>query len=162
MISWLCHAEDTYETKFPPNAPLPWAAVGTFWGRLSFLLFLLIVTATSAAALTAPEKLVYDVTWTGIKAGTATQEIIDEGNAIRIVSTVRSADWISVFFPVEDRVESLLTKVPPPLLGLPETFRMKVREGKHRRDKEIIFDHGKGMARYIDHLNGEKLGEFST
>jgi hypothetical protein len=34
---------------------------------------------------------------------------------------------------------------------------MKVREGKHRRDKEIIFDHDNGKARYIDHLNGEKV-----
>jgi hypothetical protein len=113
--------------------------------------------ATSASALTVPEKLVYDMTWTGIKAGTATQEIIDEGDSIRIVSIARSADWISVFFPVEDRVESLLPKVPPPQLGLPRDFRMKVREGKHRRDKEIIFDHDKGKARYIDHLNGEKV-----
>jgi len=127
-------------------------------GQLSLALLLgLIAMTTTASALTVPEKLVYDMTWTGIKAGTATQEIIDEGDSIRIVSIARSADWISVFFPVEDRVESLLAKVPPPQLGLPRDFRMKVREGKHRRDKEIIFDHDKGKARYIDHLNGEKV-----
>jgi hypothetical protein len=142
---------------FFSSASLPFSTAGKLMGQLSLaLLFVLIAMATSASALTVPEKLVYDMTWTGIKAGTATQEIIDEGDSIRIVSIARSADWISVFFPVEDRVESLLPKVPPPQLGLPHDFRMKVREGKHRRDKEIIFDHDKGKARYIDHLNGEK------
>ena len=143
---------------FFSSASLPFSTAGKLMGQLSLaLLYVLIAMATSASALTVPEKLVYDMTWTGIKAGTATQEIIDEGDSIRIVSIARSADWISVFFPVEDRVESLLPKVPPPQLGLPHNFRMKVREGKHRRDKEIIFDHDKGKARYIDHLNGEKV-----
>jgi hypothetical protein len=143
---------------FFSSASLPFSAAGRLLAQLPLVLLLvLIAMATSAAALTVPEKLVYDLTWTGIKAGTATQEIIDEGDSIRIVSIARSADWISVFFPVEDRVESLLAKVSPPQLGLPHDFRMKIREGKHRRDKEIIFDHGKGKARYIDHLNGENI-----
>ncbi|HYS43226.1 MAG TPA: DUF3108 domain-containing protein [Geobacteraceae bacterium] len=143
---------------FFSSASFPFSIAGTLMGQLSLALLLgLIAMTTTASALTVPEKLVYDMTWTGIKAGTATQEIIDEGDSIRIVSIARSADWISVFFPVEDRVESLLAKVPPPQLGLPRDFRMKVREGKHRRDKEIIFDHDKGKARYIDHLNGEKV-----
>ncbi len=123
---------------------------------ISSLNLFLTMSATTASALTIPEKLVYDLTWTGIKAGTATQEIIDEKDAIRIVSTARSADWISVFCPVEDRVESLLTRTPPPQLGLPLNFRMKIREGHHRRDREIIFDHAKGKARYINHLGGDK------
>jgi uncharacterized protein DUF3108 len=122
---------------------------------LLLVLSMLIMMATTASALTVPEKLVFDLTWTGIKAGTATQEIIDQQDTVRIVSTARSADWISVFFPVEDRVESVLTKVAPPRFGLPQNFRMKVREGKHRRDREIIFDHDKGKARYIDHIGGE-------
>lgn len=122
---------------------------------VAFTLFLLLTLAPAASPLTIPEKLVYDLTWTGVKAGTATQEIMVEKNSIRVVSIARSADWISAFFPVEDRVESVLSKAQPPRIGLPQSFRMKVREGKHRKDKEIVFDHGKGRARYIDHLNGE-------
>jgi len=122
---------------------------------VSSTLFLLLTLAPAAYPLNIPEKLVYDVTWTGVKAGTATQEIRVEKDSLRVISTVRSADWISVFFPVEDRVESVLSKVPPPQIGLPQNFRMKVREGRHRKDKEIIFEHGKGRARYIDHLSGE-------
>ena len=124
--------------------------------QLTFLtLCALLILAPSASPVTIPEKLIYDVTWTGVKAGTATQEIVVEKDYIRVISTARSADWISVFFPVEDRVESVLTKPQPPQIGLPQNFRMKVREGRHRKDKEIIFDHGKGKARYIDHINGD-------
>lgn len=124
--------------------------------RFVFLTLLFLLTLTPAAfSINIPEKLVYDVSWSGVVAGTATQEIRVEKDFLRIISTVRSADWISVFFPVEDKVESVLTKVQPPQIGLPQNFRMKVREGKHRKDKEIIFEHGKGRARYIDHLNKE-------
>lgn len=123
---------------------------------LAIMVWFVLWAPAAAFALNVPEKLYYDLTWTGIKAGTATQEIVDDGNSIRVISTARSADWISVFFPVEDRVESTLNKVQAPSLGLPRHFRMKVREGSHRRDKEIIFDHEKGKAHYTDHLNGEK------
>jgi len=107
-------------------------------------------------ALNIPEKLTYDLTWTGLKGGTATQEIIDDGDSIRVISTARSSDWISVFFPVEDRIESILNKVAPPLIGLPQHYRMNVSEGSHKRDKELTFDHKMGKAYYIDHRNGEK------
>lgn len=124
---------------------------------LLLIISLAFTMAPTASALDIPEKLVYDLTWTGIKAGTATQEIIDENDSIRVVSTARSADWISVFFPVEDRVESILTKVAPPFLGLPKTYRMKTREGKRRKDKELIFDHAKRRAVYIDHQGDRKV-----
>ena len=127
-------------------------------GRIIPVVFYLVLTlAPEAFALNVPEKLVYDLTWTGIKAGTATQEIIEEKDSMRVVSTARSADWISIFFPVEDRIESVLAKVPPPHLGLPQHYRMKIHEGSHRRDKEIIFAQKEGKAEYIDHLGHEKL-----
>jgi len=133
-----------------------WAGFKSIAGVLAVMACLVSIAPTPASALSIPEKLTYDLTWTGIKAGTATQEIIDDGNSIRVVSTVRSAAWISVFFPVEDRVESALAKVEPPLLGLPYHFRMKVREGSHRRDREINFDQKNQKAEYIDHIGGGK------
>jgi Protein of unknown function (DUF3108) len=129
---------------------------GTVIRLLAGLAWFAVAAPATVFALDIPEKLVYDMTWTGIKAGTATEEISYDGDSVKIVSTVRSADWISVFFPVEDRVESVLTKAPPPQLGLPRQFRMKVREGRHRRDKEMTFDHKNGKAYYVDHLNKEK------
>ena len=124
--------------------------------RLIGILVCFVSLAPPAAfPLTVPEKLTYSLTWTGIKGGTATQEIIDEGNSIKVVSTARSSDWVSVFFPVEDRIESVLNKVAPPFIGLPQRYRMKVREGSHRRDKELIFDHKAKKAQYIDHMKGD-------
>lgn len=102
------------------------------------------------------EKLVYDLTWTGIKAGTAIQEITSTGTETRIVSIARSADWITVFFPVEDRIETLLTGNTPSRIGLPKHYSLKIREGSHRRDKEVNFDHEKNLAFYKDNLNGDK------
>jgi hypothetical protein len=41
-------------------------------------------------------------------------------------------------------------------IGQPKSFRLKIREGRHRRDKEIVFDHVKHTALFIDHLNKDK------
>ena len=60
-----------------------------------------------------PEKFVYDLTWTGISAGTATLALVNDGERMKIVSTARSADWVSVFYTVEDRVESCLLYTSP-------------------------------------------------
>ena len=72
------------------------------------------------------------------------------------MSIARSADWITVFFPVEDRIESILTATSDSKLGLSKSHSMKTREGKHRRDREVQFNHAKGIAYYKDNLNGEK------
>lgn len=125
-----------------------------------FPAFLCAVTVSifisPASALDIPEKLVYDLTWSGIKAGTATQEIRADAGETRIISTARSADWITTFFPVEDRIETVLTGGGPGKIGLPKTYHMKIREGSHRRDKEVLFEHGTGVAHYKDNLSGEK------
>ena len=124
---------------------------------LTIMAWVTFAAPAPASGLSIPEKLTYDLSWTGITAGSATQEVVDDGNTIRVISTARSASWISVFFPVEDRIESVLAKVAPPQLGLPHHYRMKIREGSHRRDKEIIFDQKTMKAQYIDHLGNEKL-----
>ncbi len=119
---------------------------------LCFTIFL----PSGANAYSIPEKLVFDLTWTGIKAGTATQEIVKENGVTKIISTARSADWLSVFFPVEDRIETVLANSKTAGPGLPITYNMKIHEGKTRRDKEITFDHAKKTALYVDRMNGEK------
>ncbi|MGA7826147.1 MAG: DUF3108 domain-containing protein [Geobacteraceae bacterium] len=120
------------------------------------LLLSIFLFSEKASALTIPEKLVYDLTWAGIKAGTATQEISTDNGDIKIVSIARSADWISVFFPVEDRIVSLLTPTPDSTFGQSKSYSMKTREGSHRRDREVTFNHVKGIAYYKDNINGDK------
>lgn len=109
------------------------------------------------SAFNIPEKFEYDLTWTGIKAGSSTLEIVDEGKNIKIISTAKSADWVSAFYTVEDRVETILTKKTAiPFIGQPSNYRVKIREGRHRRDKEVIFRQDISKVTYIDHLGNEK------
>ena len=113
--------------------------------------------AGHAFAFPAPEKLLFDLTWTGVKAGTASLEVVNDHEMIRVISTASSAPWISVFYKVEDRAEAVLAKGRSRIfVGQPQNFRLKIREGRHRRDKEIIFDHTRSMAVFIDHIANEK------
>jgi hypothetical protein len=121
---------------------------------LSFIFLLFF--PQDGKAFTIPEKLIFDLTWTGVKAGTATMEIAYEKGQVKIISTARSADWVTVFYAVDDRTESALQRTQVPMLiSLPENYRVKLREGRHRRDKEVIFDHAKHQATFIDHLKTE-------
>jgi uncharacterized protein DUF3108 len=122
-----------------------------------WLTILCILCPLPAAALTVPEKLTYELSWTGITAGTATQEIREDNDALKIVSTARSADWLSVFYRIEDRIETTLDRNPDASLGAPRRYRMKISEGSHRRDREIVFDTAQAKALYTDHLSGEKV-----
>jgi hypothetical protein len=110
----------------------------------------------TAETFNIPEKFVFDLTWTGVKAGTATLEITNDKDLINIVSTARSADWVSVFYTVEDRIESRLARTGTnSIIGLPQKYRIKTREGSHRRDNEIVFDMEKRKAVFINHLDGK-------
>lgn len=123
---------------------------------IAIILRLLCLFTPAASAFTIPERLVYDLTWTGVKAGTATLEFTGSGNSSKIISTARSASWVSVFYTVDDRIESTLTAPDSSSpIGLPMNYRVKVREGRHRRDKEVVFRHDIRQARYIDHLGGD-------
>ena len=122
-----------------------------------FWIFLPVFSEASAEPFKIPEKLIYDLTWTGIKAGTASLELINEAGAYKIVSTARSAQWISVFYTVDDRAESTLSKNSPfPEFCQPVRYRLRVREGRQRKDKEVIFDRVNNKARYVDFLNKEE------
>ena len=103
-----------------------------------------------------PEKLVFSLSWTGIPVGIATQEIVDEGEMRRIVSTARSNDWLSTFFPVDDRTESLLEKSGP-FPGKTRTFKMLFKEGRRVRDREISFNAAGRIAHYHDRKSGKQL-----
>jgi hypothetical protein len=110
-----------------------------------------------SAAFTIPEKLVYDLAWTGVKAGTATLEVVNDKETLRVISTANSANWVSVFYKVEDRVETVLAKGKSDIfLARPQNYRLKLREGRHRRDKEVIYDHERKKAVFIDHLDNDR------
>ena len=91
-----------------------------------------------------PEKLVYSLSWTGIPVGTATQEIVEEGELRRITSRAVSNDWLSTFYPVDDRTESTLVRSGP-FPGESRYYRMLFKEGRRSRDREIVFDQASRM-----------------
>ncbi len=120
------------------------------------VLFMLPLLSGTASPFAVPEKLVFDLTWTGISTGTATLETMADDSAVRIVSTTRSAAWVSVFFTVDDRVEAQLRRTSSQTPGPPKQYRARLREGNYLRDKEVIFDHAGRKATFVDHITGEK------
>ncbi|MBT9537221.1 MAG: DUF3108 domain-containing protein, partial [Nitrospirae bacterium] len=104
--------------------------------RRIFLIFIFgfFLNSPAVSSFNIPEKFEYDLTWTGVKAGTATLEITRTGNDVKIVSTAQSANWVSVFYTVDDRVESILAKKSSLMfVGEPVNYRLRIREGRHRR-----------------------------
>jgi hypothetical protein len=119
--------------------------------------FLFGISIAHAEPFKVPEKFIYDLTWAGIKAGTASLELMKDGDMVTIVSTAQSAQWVSVFYTVDDRIESILSQNPSfSSIGQPVQYRIKIREGKHRRDKEVVFDRSNNKAKYRDYLTNEK------
>lgn len=131
--------------------------VGACFSLLAPVICMMLFSPAISSAFSVPEKLIFDLTWTGVKAGTAVLEVVDEKETLRIISTANSAKWVSVFYTVDDRVEAVLSKGKSLIfIGQPENYRLKIREGKHRRDKEIVFDHVKHTALFIDHRSKDK------
>ena len=115
-----------------------------------------VLAATHSVPFSIPEKFIYELTWTGIKAGTASLELRNEGEQVKIVSTAQSAPFISTFYKVDNLVESTLLRESLESFFQPSRYRLKIREGRYRRDKEVIFTHGNNKVVYIDHLKNEK------
>jgi hypothetical protein len=64
-----------------------------------------------------------------------------EGDEMHIVSTARSAAWLKLFFPVDDRIESVLVpNAEISSIGVPRLYRERIREGWTRFQKEAVFD----------------------
>jgi len=104
-----------------------------------------------------PETLLYDLTWAGIKAGEASLRVKGSDGGLIITSTAKSAQWISLFYTVDDWAESRLTgDIRIKTIGHPVNYKLKIREGRRRKNKEVIFARDTSKAIYIDYLNGEK------
>jgi hypothetical protein len=87
------------------------------------------------------ERLAYDITYFGAKAGIAVMEVLEKtrlkGREVyHIVSTAQSNDFVSLFYPVDDRVESFID-----VEGFYSHYiKIKQHQGKRKREKVISFD----------------------
>jgi hypothetical protein len=132
-------------------------AVKTFV-RTSLICILLAALGVlpAVAGQKIPEKLMYDLSWNGIPVGRSEQEICDLGDTLKIVSLARSNDWLSTFFPVNDRTESVLDKIGH-FPGRTRNFKMLFKEGRRVRDREIRFHPQEKYALFLDHKSGEEI-----
>lgn len=92
------------------------------------------------------EKMKFDIYWMGIYAGSASLYVKGDSSNIRILSEVKSAAFISNFYNVHDRAESIIEN------GKPKYFHLIQVEGKHRGDKEIKFDYNAGEIIFINNI----------
>ena len=112
---------------------------------------------TALAAETAPrqavqpgEQLTYDISWLYITAGTAIMAVSDAGTdgdrpLVKLLTTALSRPAITKFFPVDNRVESIMDAATQ----LPQHLIFRRREGKKKEDIEYIFHQNKGTATTI-------------
>lgn len=115
-------------------------------------ILLLVATATAAAAFSAPERLTFNIYYTGIYAGTAVQEVRRNGDLLHATSTARSADWLTWLFKVEDRIESISKIVDN--RWSPVSYSEKIHEGPTRRDKKITFN--EDLTATVEDFRGKK------
>jgi uncharacterized protein DUF3108 len=118
-----------------------------FW--LAPLLALLLPSAFASgasssadpASFTVGERLTYALSWGQISAGTAVLEVsgrqvVSGRSVLKLLHTARSNDFVSIFYPVNNRVESLFDEEA----RLPSRLSFKRREGKRKNDIDVVFD----------------------
>ncbi len=116
-----------------------------------------------AAAFPLPERLEFELTYTGITAGHAVMEVKQTGTDIHIISTARSADWLRFFFPVDDRIESFLTSgLPQQQFGSPRLYQERKHEGRTVTNREAHFNLPGLEVTTINHLNKEEKKQAIT
>lgn len=105
------------------------------------------------------ERLVYDITYFSAKTGVATFEVKEKmvlkGRLVYpIVLTAQSNDLVSLFYPVDDRVESYMD-----VEGL-YSHHIKIRQhqGRKHRNKVIDFDQAEHRAVQSKN-NGQEIFE---
>ena len=101
---------------------------------------------TSARSFQIGEQFTYEIRWMNIKAGTAVMGVTagteENHPLIKLVTTAQSSPAITKFFPVDNRVESILN----PETLLPEHLTFRRREGKKKEDMEYTFDQKEGTV----------------
>ncbi len=104
------------------------------------------------------ERLIYDVSWLNILGGTAVMDVANIGGAADhkvgiLITTAQSSPVITKFYPVDNRVESVVD------LGNFQTARLlfRRREGKQKEDFEYTFDHKEGTVLAVKNGAAETL-----
>lgn len=105
---------------------------------------------SSSRSFQVGEQLTYEISWLNITAGTAVMAVSDAGTdgdrpLAKLITTTQSSPMITKFFPVDNRVESLVD----PATLLPEHLTFKRREGKKKEDIEYTFHQKEGTVTVV-------------
>lgn len=104
------------------------------------------------------EELVYMLKWTTIPAGQGRIRIAEKRKKINgtpcfhVTTTAVSNKFVSMFYPVKDKVESFIDASR--LCSV--RYVKRLRENKYKRDEKIDFDYEKKTAHYFKHVHGKK------
>lgn len=93
------------------------------------------------------ERFTYAITWFAIQAGTAVLEVAESPPvhgraAIKLLTTATSSPLVTKFYPVDNRVESVVDAASL----LPHRFIFHRREGKRKNDFDVSFHHAEGTV----------------
>ena len=103
------------------------------------------------------EQFTYAISWLNITAGTAVMAVTGgtkgDRPLLKLLTIAQSRPAITKFFPVDNRVESM---VDPKTL-LPEHLTFRRREGKKKEDIEYTFHHNEGT---VTEVKGESTETF--
>ena len=96
------------------------------------------------------EQLTYEISWLNITAGTAVMAVMAAGTEgdqplVKLITTAQSRPAITRFFPVDNRVESILDLATL----LPEHLTFRRREGKKKEDIEYTFHQKEGAVTVV-------------
>jgi len=105
--------------------------------------------APAAKSLRVGEKLTYRIAWIGIPVGTVTSEVkeivkIKGRDTYHIELTVKTNMFCSAIYKIDDRFETFMDTQTL----LPLRHELKRREGRHKKDYIIEFDHARNIATY--------------
>jgi len=92
------------------------------------------------------ERLSYALSWGKISAGTAVLEVVGHETlsgrrVLQLLHSARTNDFVSFFYPVNNRVESFIDEE-----ALPARLLFQRREGKRKNDIEVLFDQAAHLA----------------
>jgi hypothetical protein len=121
--------------------------LGTMSGAVSWAE---VSDLSSARSFHVGEQLTYEISWLNITAGTAVMAVSGAGTdggrpLAKLITTAQSKPIITKFFPVDNRVESIVD----PATLLPEHLLFKRREGKKKEDFEYTFHQKEGTVTVV-------------
>jgi hypothetical protein len=94
------------------------------------------------------EKLTYEISWSNIiHAGTAVMEVReekkDDGEILyHLISTAHSSRWLSKFYTVSDKIESVFDAENL----RPISFSLDQSHGKRKKKRNMTFNHKEGIV----------------